>query len=85
MTPERLHCGEQLPVQMIHGAGPFLITEANWASVIGSLLSRKRLLQKGLRPPVARPARSRWGGGKVEGGRAGRAEEAWGAAAQRGR
>ncbi|KAG5194575.1 hypothetical protein JEQ12_012851 [Ovis aries] len=44
---------------VIHGAGQLCITEANWASVIGSLLSRKRLLQKGLQPPVARPARSR--------------------------
>lgn len=39
MTPERLRCCQQLPMQMIHGAGPFCITEANWASVIGFLLS----------------------------------------------
>ena len=52
MTPERFHA-----VSSFHGRddslgpGPFLITEAHWASVIGSLLSRNRLLQKGLQPP----------------------------------
>ncbi|XDB65593.1 hypothetical protein AB1E18_018884 [Capra hircus] len=59
---------------VIHGAGRLCITEANWASVIGSLLSRKRLLQKGLQPPgeaCSEPLRWLEAGGRRGGGRRG--------------
>lgn len=81
MTPERFHA-----VSNCHGRddslgpGSFLITEANWASVIVSLLSRKRLLQKGLQPPRGEACSEPLGllEGEGRGGEGG--EETWRAA-----